>query len=737
MAIDYFSAALALDQNGRIVRDAEADIYALADTTFSNPLAITDLQGVPMAKLRSNSDGIYPDFRVVADVEQIVAKSGDRITPMTSLGVIAADAEAARDEAVAAASTAGSNAATAQSAVSQAASARDQAVAAKDAAEAVGTTNDSVIASRVNDPSSQTRSAIQTLVIENGGGGQVVQVIEDPENPGFALLVVGTPTPEPAVPPTISTTALNPLTQGVAFSQQLAITGEAPINVFVSAGTLPAGLSISASGVISGTPTGSGAYAFTVTATNAAGVDEQAYTGTVTASGTAPTITTTTLGSISQGVPFSRQLQASGSAPVTFAVTTGLLPAGLTLSSSGLLSGTPTGSGAYSFTITATNGNGSDPQAYSGTITASTGAPSRVASYGPNGTHYPSRTPWVGDTGGWDYDVEVACTWTAIGTAINTAATQYPNGKCRIRVQPGTLPGNGAGSTATPVLQNLGAANRATRILVVPRDGAFSITHTASARIHNVVGVSFVGFCPWGAGVAEGSSSGVLITNCRDMAWAWSKTRFANITSSAGTTDGVELVECVAPAQADRDEDRMAFRNGDGGNTRNVILDGCYFAGNYKANGSSAHCDTLQTSGPGVFENIDFRDTALFGSTNATYITTPATSGDIIHSAFVGGMRTANRYPVGADRSQFINGPVTFNGAPTDYTASADSLLVGKVVPVFASVASTKIIAADAAPAPASGSWTVDTGLFDTAAKINAVIPLPTDTSLQAAWAAA
>jgi hypothetical protein len=52
----------------------------------------------------------------------------------------------------------------------------------------------------------------------------------------------------------------------------------------VSAGTIPAGLTINSStGAISGTPTTAGAYSFTVQATNSFGSDTQAYTGTVAA----------------------------------------------------------------------------------------------------------------------------------------------------------------------------------------------------------------------------------------------------------------------------------------------------------------------------------------------------------------------------------------------------------------------------------------------------------------------
>lgn len=748
MAIqDYFEFPTAYNPDTeQLQADAEFQVYAATDTSFTTQLQVFAADsGVALTPLRSNSIGMLDSFRVQGDPTQILLKSGSFVTRVSSkYGMVV---EAGLDAATVQAAIAVGPLAT--SAKNDAVKAKDDAVAAKQAAEAVGATNDAITSGLLRDETTQTYAGTKDLILDFGGSGRF-EVVPDPANPGFGLIVAVGSTPLPAQddPPVIITTSIGSPTVGVPLSVQIVSTGE-PGSFFVSQGSTPNGLSLSEDGVIAGTPAAAGAYDFSVTATNAVDADTQQFTGSVVAANTAPTITGPNSITLTQGVPASAQFTASGSQPITYDVTGGNPPAGLALSSAGALSGTPSSSGSYSVTVRATNAHGSSSKTYSGSVVAASsggavtppptggGAPiggNRVASYGPNGSHYPTRTPRVEDTAGWDYDPLVECTWTAIGQAITTAAAQYPNGKCRIRVKRGTLGGNGAGSTSTPVLQNLGGANRQTRILVVPDEGVFSITHTASARIHNVTGVTFLGFCPWGLGVAEPAAFGVVLTNCIDSAWAWSKTRFANITTTAGTTDGVELIECVAPLQGARDDDRMAFRNGSGGNTYNVFVDGCYIAGTYKADGSSAHCDTLQLSGAGVFQGINFRDSALFGSTNATYITTGATTGSLRHTALIGGFRTALRYPVGADRSQFINGPVAFNGAPADYTASDSTLLVGKVVPVFTSVADSKT--AVTAPTPKSGTWTVDAGLFDTAAKIDAAIPFPTDARLQSFWAA-
>lgn len=68
------------------------------------------------------------------------------------------------------------------------------------------------------------------------------------------------------------------------------------------------------------------------------------------------------------GVAYSETISASGgTGPYTFAVSSGSLPPGLTLSSAGLLSGTPTTAGSYSFTVKAADTNSNTgTQPYSG-----------------------------------------------------------------------------------------------------------------------------------------------------------------------------------------------------------------------------------------------------------------------------------------------------------------------------------------------------------------------------------
>ena len=94
--------------------------------------------------------------------------------------------------------------------------------------------------------------------------------------------------------------------------------------------------------------------------------------------------------------------------------------------------------------------------------------PAVVRSFGPNGTHWPAHTPWIGDA---VTTVEVACTWAAIRTALLAVTASKAAAGVHIKVRPGTLPGLGASSGSKAVLQGLGSAQWSKNVLISPRDG--------------------------------------------------------------------------------------------------------------------------------------------------------------------------------------------------------------------------------------------------------------------------
>lgn len=160
----------------------------------------------------------------------------------------------------------------------------------------------------------------------------------------------------------------------LAYSQTLVASGgTAPKTWAVTAGSLPASLTLSTAGVISGIPTAAadGTVPFTVTATDSNAVTSSRALSIVIAA--LPVVTTSSLPPIQINVVgYSQTLAATGgTAPLTWAVTSGALPTGMSLASStGLISGTPTVSGTALFTVTVTDANAkTDSKALSIAIT--------------------------------------------------------------------------------------------------------------------------------------------------------------------------------------------------------------------------------------------------------------------------------------------------------------------------------------------------------------------------------
>ena len=149
---------------------------------------------------------------------------------------------------------------------------------------------------------------------------------------------------------TITTASLPSGTVGTSYSAQLA-SSVSNASWSVSAGNLPAGLALSTSGRISGTPTAQGTFSFTVRAASGNASGTRALSITVNAASL--TITTTSLPSGTVGEAYRQTLQASVSG-VTWSVSSGSLPAGLSLeSTTGIISGTLSQAGSYTFTVQA------------------------------------------------------------------------------------------------------------------------------------------------------------------------------------------------------------------------------------------------------------------------------------------------------------------------------------------------------------------------------------------------
>jgi outer membrane autotransporter protein len=145
-------------------------------------------------------------------------------------------------------------------------------------------------------------------------------------------------------------------TGGTPYSLTFVSAGGAAPYTYTETGALPTGLSMTAAGTISGTPTSAGTYPITVTVTDAATQTAQkTYQLTINAPGIALAPSTLPQGKVGTVYTSTTIAASGGSAPYSYAVTSGAMPAGLTLSPAGVVSGSPTAAGSFNVTVTATD----------------------------------------------------------------------------------------------------------------------------------------------------------------------------------------------------------------------------------------------------------------------------------------------------------------------------------------------------------------------------------------------
>ncbi|HKT04237.1 MAG TPA: putative Ig domain-containing protein [Rugosimonospora sp.] len=248
----------------------------------------------------------------------------------------------------------------------------------------------------LTNPGSQTSTvgnAVSLTITESGGATPLSWAVAYPASwgatglpPGLSInastgVISGTPTTTgPAATVTVTVTDASGQSVSTAFtwavvpgvttpaaqSSEVGVAATA-VQVTASGGTtpytyaasgLPAGLSISGSGKITGTPTAAGTSTVTVTVTDATGAAAKTsgFTWTVVA---VPAVTspTSSARSTSQGSSVSLQATVSGGvSPYTWSAAN--LPTGLSISTGGLISGTASAGTRYLSTVTVTDGNG-------------------------------------------------------------------------------------------------------------------------------------------------------------------------------------------------------------------------------------------------------------------------------------------------------------------------------------------------------------------------------------------
>ena len=173
----------------------------------------------------------------------------------------------------------------------------------------------------------------------------------------------------------IAPTSFATVYTGSAINQSMSASGgTAPYTWSVTSGSLPTGLTLSSSGVITGTVTAFGNFTFTIRVTDAAnpqGAGTRTYTWSVPP---ALTVLPSAIPQWSVGTNLTGQGfgATGGTAPYTFTVSAGSLPPGISINTSGVGTGSPTLAGTYPFTITLTDSSvpqGLGVQSYTQVVT--------------------------------------------------------------------------------------------------------------------------------------------------------------------------------------------------------------------------------------------------------------------------------------------------------------------------------------------------------------------------------
>ncbi|HLJ17662.1 MAG TPA: Ig domain-containing protein, partial [Bryobacteraceae bacterium] len=211
-------------------------------------------------------------------------------------------------------------------------------------------------------------------------------------------------------------------TVGTAYTQTFAASGGAsPYQWSVTSGTLPAGLTLSAAGQLSGTPTTAGTSSFRVQVKDSSSLSAtQNFQLTVNTTFAITTISPLPGGTV--GTAYTQTFAASGGAPpYQWSVTSGTLPAGLALSTAGQLSGTPTAAGTSNITVQAKDSN-SLTATQNFKLTIGAGLAITTTSPVPSGTVGTAYTQTLTASGGTSpYQWSVTSGTLPAGLALSTA----------------------------------------------------------------------------------------------------------------------------------------------------------------------------------------------------------------------------------------------------------------------------------------------------------------------------
>jgi hypothetical protein len=334
---------------------------------------------------------------------------------------------------------------------------------------------------------SVTAGTLPSNLTLNGSTGQITGTATTAGSSSFTLTVQDQSNPSQSSSTSASLLVATPLVINISagsipdgvvgkpYSETLAATGgTGTLSWAVATGSaLPAGLSLSSTGQITGTPTTAAPGGLTTNlVVTDSGKPPQTANASITIRIGAPlSITTAVLPDAVVGVPYSQTLTATGGIG-TFTWSANVLPAGLTLSSTGVLSGTPTSSVTAASIAVQLTDTSNPPQLASKTLNLHIASPLAVLTVslpdGVVGVAYSQTLAATGGTGTYIWSAQGALpaglNLTATGVVVGTPTTAT------------------AGTSFTAVVTDAGSPPQSTSRLLNVRIGApISITTTSLA----------------------------------------------------------------------------------------------------------------------------------------------------------------------------------------------------------------------------------------------------------------
>lgn len=357
-------------------------------------------------------------------------------------------------------------------------------------------------------------------------------------------------------------------------------------------------------------------------------------------------------------------------------------------------------------------------------------AASADATFGPDGTHYPSDTPDIRSDLSAYTVVDVAASGQAIRDALDALTVREIDKGAVIRVLPGRI----ADLSALDGYENTAKL----KVLITARDGFQSVTG-ADWALRDVTGISLMRFDIDSIDVKGASHS--------SFAWLRVNENWVGLSASAGVpVRDVELIEVVEPDSTVKSSDSAQIKAYAPDVMGDVLVEGGYVAPSYYvdaayggSNPPRPHTDSLQIEGGGIDGRITVRDTVVFTSNNSAVIIGGVRNVAFEHAFIVGDTVGTQRYPFlagGAGYPGAINGPGSLSaiqGSGGGDVDASDSTFIGSLQPVWDTVTDTRTNLAD--KTASKGGFTLDPTLSGmSAADLDAMSPRPTTARLVSIW---